>query len=270
MTTKQVNPPTLSDVLDNVKRDTQITLNAIKIGIIQSFDETNQTATVRMAIKQVINIEPDGTRVFKEHPLVLECPVVTLFGGDAFLSMPIKAGDNCLVFVCDREIDNWLYNGGVQAPSTGRVHDISDAIALVGVRNFQNSIADYITNGIRISFAENSRIDLKDDAINSIAALFTHTGNFLINGNLEVDGDSLTTGNSTTEGDSTTQGNHGIAGNMTVGGVVTGGGGGAFTLGANLDANGNNISGGILASSNGATGTFSSVTVVNGIVTGGS
>lgn len=258
MTTKQLNPPTMTDTFNNLKRATKVELNAVQIGTIESFDSSDQTATIRMAIKQVIDVEPNGTRVLKEHPLVLKCPVVTLFGGDSFINLPIADGDSCLVFFCDREIDNWLQNGGVQAPTIGRLHDISDAIALVGIRNFQESIANYLANGIRISFSESSQIDLTEDAIDSIAALFTHTGDMLVTGDLTV------------EGDSTTEGNHIVEGNMSVYGNITGEGSGAVTMGADIDANGKTISNGVLSSSNGATGSFSNVTVANGIVTGGS
>lgn len=253
MSLKQLSPADLTDTLENVKRDTGVTLNAVQIGIIEAFDSSNQTATIRIAIKQVIDIAPDGTRTLKEHPLILECPVVTMFGGDSFINLPIQVGDNCLVFFCDREIDNWLNKGGVQAPSIGRVHDISDAIALVGIRNFQNSISDFLANGIRISFAANSRIDLTDDAIDSIAGLFTHTGDMLITG------------------DATVEQNLTVEGNMQVDGTVKGNGGtGAFTMDVDIDLNGNEIDGGIVKSSNGATGSFDVVTVVDGIVTGGS
>lgn len=252
MSLKQLSPADLTDTLENTKRDTSVSLNAVQIGIIEAFDSSNQTATIRIAIKQVIDIAPDGTRTLKEHPLILECPVVTLFGGDSFINLPIQTGDNCLVFFCDREIDNWLNKGGVQAPTIGRTHDVSDAIALVGIRNFQNSIADFLANGIRISFTANSRIDLTDDAIDSIAGLFTHTGDMLIKGDLTVEEDVE------------------IQGSLQVDGTVTGTGGtGAFKMAVDIDLNGNEISGGVVNSSNGATGSFDNVTVVDGIVTGG-
>ena len=252
MSLKQLTPPNLTDVLNNTKKDIGVSLNAVKIGIIESFNSANQTATIRMAIKQVINIEPNGTKIFKEHPLILECPVVTLFGGDSFINLPIAVGDNCLVFICDREIDNWLINGGVQAPTIGRTHDITDAIALVGIRSFQDSIATFFATGIRISFAANSKIDLTTNAINSIAALFTQDGDMLIKGDLTVDENAH------------------VKGGLRVDGVVTGNGGtGAFQMAVDIDLDGNTIDGGIVKSTNGATGSYTAVTVANGIVTGG-
>jgi len=235
-TTKTIPQPDMTVTLDNVRRDTKVSLNAVQIGIIQEFDSARQVATVRIALRQVKEIKPDGTRVLEEYPLIKECPVVTMFGGDSFINLPIQPGDNCLVFFNDREIDQWLYNGGVQTPVTPRVHDISDAIALVGIRHYQNSIAQFLANGIRISFAADSRIDLQENAINSIAEIFTHTGDFRVDGNFYVTGDMY--------------GENGDALRVRTDIVQQAG----FELHAG----------------NGATGTFNVVTVVDGIVTGGS
>ena len=226
----------MGDVLQELKSDIGVSYNAVQIGIIEAFDPATQTATIRIAIKKIISEEADGTKILKEHPLIMQCPVMTYFGGNSFISCPIAAGDNCIVLFCDRDIDEWLYSGGVQAPNSRRIHDINDAIAIVGIRNFQNSISDFLANGIRLSFAADSRIDLTEDAIDSIAALFTH------NGNMEV------------------------TGSLTVRGNVYGDGGGAVLLDSDLTQ----TSGKVLRAGNGATGTFNIVTVLNGIVTGGS
>jgi len=239
-TRKQFDPANLTDVLDAWMRGGAIGINCIQIGIVQAFNSSNQTATVQIALKQVKEIAPDGTRTLVEYPLLLQCPVVVLYGGADFISMPITAGDNCLIFFNDREIDNWFSDGGVQAPTSGRVHDLSDGIALVGIRSLQNSILTYLANGIRLSHgagATGTRIDLKDSLISSIATLFEHTGNMRIDGNLSV------VGNMTGEG--------GGSGNLQIISDIT------QTPGRTLKAG------------NGATGVFNTVTVEDGIVTGG-
>lgn len=237
MQVKDLNDPDLVTVLEAAKRDLSVKLNAVNIGIIKAFNAANQTASIQIALKQVIGVAPDGTRTIKEHPLLLECPVMTLFGGDSFLSMPIQAGDTCIVLFNDREIDNWLYDGGIQTPSTPRLHSIADAIAIVGIRSFQNSIATYLANGIRLSFSPDSRIDLTEDAINSVAELFTHTGNFRVVGNFYVTG--------------RVYGNGGVDDNLDLYTSIT-------------QQPGYEIHAG-----NGATGSFTAVTVVDGIVISG-
>lgn len=238
---KQINPPDLSDVLRNVKTDIFNNMNCVNIGIIQSFDASNQTATIQLALKKVMEIKEDGSRVLQERPIILECPVVILFGASTYMTFPIAEGDECLVLFNDREIDNWFNNGGVHTPSTPRSHNIADAFALVGVRSLQDSIQGYLTNGIRLAH-ETARLDMTQDQIDTIASEFIHTGNMTISNKLTVQG--------ITEFQGTVQGEGGNSVNITTDFVQTAG---------------KSISAG-----NGATGSFDVVTVVNGIVTGGS
>lgn len=233
----------LADVLDLNKRQTALSINAVKIGIVRAFNKDTQRADVEIAYKQVKEILADGTRVYQEYPLLMDLPVVVLFGGVDFLSLPIQEGDNCLVLFNDNEIDQWAKNGNGGNCSTFRMHDLSDGIALVGIRPLTNSIVGYLANGIRLSHGGgNSQIDLKDNLIESIATLFLHHGNMQIKGNLLVEQD------------------------FTVLGDAYGNGNGDFNLRANLRQQ----SGRSIHAGNGATGTFNVVTVVDGIVVGGS
>lgn len=268
---EQTIPPTLTDLLNAVKRNLSTDLNCVQIGIIQEFDIATQSAGVMLALKRVTSIAADGTRTMQERPILLQVPCMVLFGGNSFLSMPIAAGDNCIVLFNDREIDQWFAKGGVQTPVTYRAHSVSDAIAIVGIRSLQDSISDYLADGVRLSYSANSRISLTDNQIESIAALFKQNGDMLITGNLVVNGDSEIKGNETID-----QNLH-VKGGMQVDGIVTGtGGGGTITVNANVTlGSGKTVTaptvvGSVVTSGNGATGSFANVTVLNGIVTGGS
>lgn len=275
MSLKKPYPPASIDLLNIQKNEIFSQLNCVQIGIINEFDSSTQSASIQLSLKQVIDITPDGVKTLKERPLLLKCPVITLFGGTSFISLPITVGDTCLVLFNDREIDQWYQNDGLQTPVSGRMHDVSDAIAIVGIRSLQNSIANFLTNGIRLAYNEGAvKIDLQSAAINSLADLFTHTGNMLITGTFEAQGattlDStlLVKDDATVKGDLTVEGGLSVLGNMT-------GTGGTITMTDNLSAAGKDISsgtmhGGTIHAGDGATGTFTnSVTVVDGIVTGG-
>lgn len=238
---EQLTPPDLTDVLNELKRDIEISFNCVQIGIVQDFNSADQTASVQIALKKIVGESADGTRTYEERPILLKVPVVILYGGNSYMSFPITAGDNCLVVFNDREIDNWWSKGGVQNTTTKRAHDIADAMAIVGLRSLQNSITNYLTNGIRIQRNSGTKIELTDALIESFATLFKH------NGDAEITGNTL------------------INGNLTILGT-TFGSGGSWVIDADIDqASGREIHAG-----NGANGTFDTVTVVDGIVVSGS
>lgn len=155
---KPLNQPELRDLLDLFKNEIMKGINCVQIGIIQSFDSQTQSATIQLALKKVINISLDGIREVSDYPVLLQCPIMILSGGSSALTFPIAQGDTCIVLFNDREIDNWYVNGGIQTPSTPRLHDKSDALAIVGIRNTQNAISNYF-NGTRLSHDANTHID---------------------------------------------------------------------------------------------------------------
>jgi hypothetical protein len=212
---KKIAPesPDLKVLLDVFGRALKKDINCCNIGTVEQFYPETQTADVRFALTQVRNVNPDGTKILEERPVLLKVPVLMLYGGGSYLTFPIAPGDDCLLFFNDRQFDNWFVNGGIQIPNSSRTHDLSDGFAFVGIKNLQNSISNYLANGIRLAYDGNTKIDLTEGAINSLASLWTHTGDMIITGSLQA-------------------------------------------AEAHID--------------NGATGTFDVVTVVDGIVTGGS
>lgn len=237
-------PPDLPAIFRALLRAAKMSINCVQIGTIEAFDPANQTATIKISMKIVEKTDNDGNTVLKDYPLLLESPVFVLQGGDDHITFPIKKGDNCIILFNDRQIDQWLNLGDGLPPAVGRVHDISDGMALVGVRPFPKSLLDYFEGGIRINHADSAKIELSDDLIESTAALLKH------NGNAEITQDTK------------------IGGNLTIDGQVygMGGPGGSITFDADI----NQVSGREIHAGNGANGTFDVVTVVNGIVISGS
>lgn len=233
----------MSDILELHADDIKATINAVNIGQIKTFNAADQTADVQFLVKKIQEVSPQGVPTYAERPVLIRVPCITLFGGNAFMSMPIQEGDSCLLFFNDCETDGWMFNGGVNEPVSQRAHDSSDAFALVGVRSLVDVIATYLSNGIRLSYGDNgtSQIDLQTAAINTLAALFTHTGNMKITGTLEVEG------------------NMKCDANLQVVGTMSG------TSGMITSTDG--ITATSLHAGNGANGSSGAITVVNGIVT---
>jgi len=129
--------PDLPTLLDMKLRDMLASLNCNKVGTIESFDTTKQTATVKINIKLQV-----GSTV-KDFPLLADVPVFVLGGGDRVFTFPVRKGDTCLVLFSDRDIDNWFTTGGAELPSSPRLHDLSDGMALVGFRSLANPVDSY-------------------------------------------------------------------------------------------------------------------------------
>lgn len=153
MTTVPILKPELRDIMDAIRRETMAALNCVQIGEITAYDAAANTASV--AIKSVKQFA-DGSTL--EYPELGDCPVFILGGGGAALSMPIASGDTCLVLFADRDIDTWHYTGSTDVPNTNRMHSISDAIVLVGVRPSTNPVV--ATGGIvHLKAAESVRFE---------------------------------------------------------------------------------------------------------------
>ena len=140
--------PELKTTLDSLKADILSGLNVVKVGKINSFDGTKKTAEIQILFKRML---PDESVV--SFPVLVDCPVYTPQGGGGALEFPIAAGDNCLVLFSDRNIDAWFRTGAEGLPFDGRVHDLSDGFALVGVNSLTSALVNYKTSEAVLSYA---------------------------------------------------------------------------------------------------------------------
>lgn len=152
------NEQSLASLLQLAQLDTLNTINCHQVGEIISFDPSNQTAEVQIKMLRPYNGE------LKKYPVLLDCPCIVLSGGEGRLTFPIKAGDSCLVLFNDKDLDNWFASGNATQPRTPRMHNFSDAIALVGLRNKQNKITDYLADGTELKYGS-STIKLENNKV---------------------------------------------------------------------------------------------------------
>lgn len=176
--------PTLASLLELHRKGTMRQINCHQVGEIVSFDPATQTAEVQVKMSFLLNGE------IKEYPLLLDCPCIVLAGGEGALTMPISAGDSCLVLFNDRDMDNWYSGGQTMPPRTDRLHDFSDAIALVGLRNKQNQISGYLAQGTELKYGS-STIKLENGKVtvtNGAATVAVEGANITLTGNVAVVG----------------------------------------------------------------------------------
>lgn len=169
----------LSEVLKTERGVIQSQLRVALPGIIQSFDPDAVTAVVQPAIRY-IEQDNDGSKATRDYPLLVDVPVVFPRGGGCTLTFPVKPGDECLVIFADRCIDFWWQSGGVQEPVDSRMHDLSDAFAIVGPQSQAKKIS-----GISASAVELRSDDGKTKiSLNPSSGAITGTapGGFNLNG----------------------------------------------------------------------------------------
>lgn len=139
---KSVEDPKLYDLMQSLKSDIFKSFNAVKVGAVQSFDAEKRTATVQVSFKRQLY---NGT--IESFPILVDCPVFTLHGGGAAVTLPITAGDECLVLFADQNIDAWYANGGQQVPLDLRRHSPADALAVVGLNSLSNPLTAILLDG---------------------------------------------------------------------------------------------------------------------------
>ena len=155
----------LLHLLDIIKNQVKTELNCHAPGTIQSFDPVSMTCTVTLNYQKIwrkanaVSAAPNSyTDVITPYPLLVRVPLIVLGGANGQATFPIAPKDPCLVLFCDRDIDGWLESSQLtNPPASGRLHDLSDGIALVGLNPVQNGVT-YYTDGIylRAAYAQAS------------------------------------------------------------------------------------------------------------------
>jgi hypothetical protein len=129
-------------------------------GIIQSFDPIKQTAVVQIALREKV-VTPGKPPVDTTISVLKDVPVVTPHGGGWWITMPLRAGDECLLVFADMCIDYWWLRGGVQNQFEVRRHDISDAFCIPGPWSQPEVIPAYNPTNMQLrSYAGDIVIDL--------------------------------------------------------------------------------------------------------------
>ena len=168
-------------------------------GIIESFDHVAMTCAIKPAISLQMrdgagNVHP------VELPTLLDCPVFFPSGGGCTLTFPIAPGDECLVVFASRCIDGWWQQGGIQAQTRLRMHNLSDGFCLPGVRSQPRRLSGVSTTAVQLRSDDGlAHIELAPathavnistpGSITAAAPTITLTGAVTVNGTITSSGD---------------------------------------------------------------------------------
>lgn len=156
------------DAFNLVKRDTMMNTNCHAIATVQSFNKEKQTVTATVNYLKTYKTKNSSTGIYEyttqKYPILIDCPVVFLRGGDFSLRFPVLAGDTCLILFNDRDFSRWLKAGQIVGPETNRLHSFADGIALVGISSYNNLLEDFVDD--HAGFANgDTKLQISEDKI---------------------------------------------------------------------------------------------------------
>jgi hypothetical protein len=143
------SPVSMADAIRNAILYQLNGIHTTMPGQIISYDFTTQKASVQPTINKVWTDE-----TISQMPVLENVPVIFPESGGASITFPVVVGDTCLILVCERSITEWLLNGGIQSPNDPRKLDLTDAVAIMGLKPF-NAVFPPRTNNtdLVINFA---------------------------------------------------------------------------------------------------------------------
>lgn len=133
--------------------------------VVQSFNSSAQTVEVQPTIRERV-IQPDNSITYQQYPLLVNVPIVYPQVGAYSITFPIAKGDECLVIFSDLAIDNWWEHGNVQNPVEQRRHDLSDGIAIFGLKNQAKLEGTTVSNSLLLKNSSGDKFEITASGLN--------------------------------------------------------------------------------------------------------
>lgn len=196
-------------------------LNSIRGSLVDT--HTTLIAKITKVNQKTIDCKPVISRLVNDKtvdlPVFIEVPIINFLGGSSSIQMPLAVGDYAVLFVVERCFDEWYSGNDFKPPLEARIHDYSDCIALVGLKNMQGEMD--IPTVIKMM----GDVEQQGDYIHT--GNRTQTGNYNITGNVVINGNLSVNGNITI-----------VGGDITIDGV-------SFKTHTHPQNNGNDLGGGV-------------------------
>jgi len=169
-------------------------LNSIRGSLVDT--HTTLIAKITKINQKTIDCKPVISRLVNDKtvdlPVFIEVPVINFLGGSSSIQMPLAVGDYAVLFVVERCFDEWYSGNDFKPPLEARIHDYSDCIALVGLKNMQGELD--IPTVIKMMGDVEQQGDYIHTGNRTQTGNYNITGNVVINGNLSVNGNIIITG----------------------------------------------------------------------------
>lgn len=176
-------PADLTQTISAAGTKTAMDINCMRIGVVQEFYPKNLTAQIMLVDKKLMGLNPDGSQILEEYPPIY----AKVCYCNPFCTFPLTQGMECILLFNDRELETWFINGGSNIQSYPRMHDLTDAIAIVGIRSLPQMI-QILTDCLHLFYGtsslqlKESEADISSGTINLQADTVNINGNLIING----------------------------------------------------------------------------------------
>lgn len=173
--------------IENTIRESTYDIHTTLPGTVVAFDPESGMATVK----------PEGTVAMKngkrlKYPSIVKVPVVFPRGKDTIIAYPIKAGDGCLILICENDLKPWMSHG--KETDSDMKFDLTNAVCIPGLYSDGNEIIEKAVeeNSIIIK-NKDMEVSIKEDEIflglnkGKTTLKITRSG-ILVEGNLYVKG----------------------------------------------------------------------------------
>lgn len=111
-------------------------LNCMRIATVEEVHYEDLTVSVKLLNKRTLGQNADGTPNVRDYALIR----AKICYCSPFITFPINVGDDCVLLFSDREIESWFINGDAQPVNHQRMHDLTDAFAIFGIRSLPKMI----------------------------------------------------------------------------------------------------------------------------------
>ena len=135
--------PELADIIRQAIEDRLAEVHVMLPGRIDAYDATLQKADVEPLIRR-LQKTVDG-EIKEDLPVIPGVPVVFPRAGGFKITMPVQAGDRCMLVFCERSIETYQTGTGRRGdntalirqsdPDTFEMHNLSDPVAIMGWYN---------------------------------------------------------------------------------------------------------------------------------------
>ncbi|TNC14927.1 hypothetical protein FF100_04955 [Methylobacterium terricola] len=133
-------------------------INTTAVGIVQSYDAKTQTAVVQPKLTMQI----DGETI--RAPELQSVPVAHPRAGGLIMHKPLKKGDEVNLHFAQRSLDDAVQDGSDQSANRGRMHSLSDALAVPAAHSKAKQLANLPADRAHLGSEDGkSGLQMKED-----------------------------------------------------------------------------------------------------------